>query len=79
MEGGKNGRLLERLDVMLEKARSGSFRQEEVDESLVSSVENSMAPLSGGQQTGGRKPESAKGEDPDDDIGYFSSDGDPYF
>ena len=39
----KERRLLERLDVMLEKARSGSFRQEEVDESLVSSVENSMA------------------------------------
>ena len=29
----KERRLLERLDVMLEKARSGSFRQEEVDES----------------------------------------------
>ena len=39
----KERRLLERLESMLEKARSGSFRQEEIDETMVSSVENSMA------------------------------------
>lgn len=39
----KQRRLLERLESMLEKARSGSFRQEEIDETMVSSVENSMA------------------------------------
>lgn len=39
----KQRRLLERLESMLEKARSGNFRQEEIDETMVSSVENSMA------------------------------------
>lgn len=39
----KERQLLERLESMLEKARSGSFRQEEIDETMVSSVENSMA------------------------------------
>ena len=42
-ERQKERRLLERLESMLEKARSGSFRQEEIDETMVSSVENSMA------------------------------------
>lgn len=39
----KQRRLLERLESMLEKARSGNFRQEDIDETMVSSVENSMA------------------------------------
>lgn len=42
-ERKKERLLLERLVSMLEKARSGSFRQDKIDETLISSVENSMA------------------------------------
>ena len=64
---------------MLEKARSGSFRQEEIDETMVSSVENSMARFLEDSRLTEEKLNQQKGEDPDHDFGYFSSDGDTYF